>query len=86
MAERVGGLVMFRSRSARIVPANPIRDSRSLSRSSQRATTAGYVVLLPRLAAWSSHADRNMIWLVRLAKLGRHPIWSAARPKSWASG
>jgi hypothetical protein len=73
--------VISRSRSARISPATPIRDFRSLSRSSQRATTTGYVVLLPRFAAWSSHADRKMIWLVLFAKLRRHPIWSAGRLK-----
>ncbi len=69
MAARVGGLAISRSRSARISPAIPTRDFRSLSRSSQRATTVGYVVLLPRFAAWSSHADRKMIRLVPLAKL-----------------
>ncbi len=44
MAARVGGLVISRSRSARISPATPIRDFSSSSRSSQRATTVGYVV------------------------------------------
>src|SRR3984893_16317713 len=61
MASKVGGLAMSRSRTARIFPATPIRNLRSPSKSSHKATMVGYVVLLPRSALRSSQCDSKRI-------------------------